>query len=249
MPIKCHIFGHSGRIGSLLLERLQQLELSHTSNPKEASIWLLAVPASAVEEILQRAQDRWVIDLSGYSKRKGIGHNGWDLSILPITTRLIQNPGCIAASVLLGLQQSGLAKCLAPADSIQVTAVCGRSIAHRSEQLTSPRLAKRLWSHPHVQEIQHVFPNVSIGHFTPIIHSDQSDGIFTSVTGTASQDLFSCGENVQFSRVVGTPNVEWQLRVHPDKRRFVLNVALDNLHYPVWHAAQWATTLNQGFTM
>ena len=237
--MNCHIFGKNGRIGTRLRQGLDQIDCEHTSAPASAAIWLLAVPASAVPEILEQAQDRWVIDMSGYSKRAGIGHSGWDLENGLPTKRLIQNPGCIAASVILGLQKSGLAKLIHPLAPIQVTAICGKTLLHRSEDLSSPRRANRLWTHPHVDEIEAWLPDISISHFVPIIHPNQASGILTSITGQTEKHCTDRGQPVVLDQVIGTANVHWERIIHPDSNRFVLNVALDNLQYPVWHALQW----------
>ena len=104
MKSKIYVYGHRGRIGSIVVHYLRTFNLSITDEPLDALIWILAIPVRVVPEILSEQGERWVIDMSGYSKRYQIG--GYGEAGIDSSHRVIQNVGCFASSVIQAFRLS-----------------------------------------------------------------------------------------------------------------------------------------------
>ncbi len=247
-----YIFGQTGRIG----QELVRLAHGHTlaTAPEDAAVWLLATPTPAAQAILARPDAPTVIDLSGALKRTGAGRYGLltDSGLLldgapPRPGDHLGNPGCIAASVIVGLQRAGLTADRL-AGPIHVSSVTGASTAHRSQQGTV-RLANRLLRHPHVDEIQQALPGVRLASFAPVIVYTQPRGILTVISGTlspAGQDAIQpLGGRLELGSVLGTDRVDVRLTREGDG--FTLGVVVDNLTFPAANAVRLVGAVGEGF--
>lgn len=243
--MKVHIWGHRGRLGSQLLARLPTQH--RCPSPHAADCWVLAVPSRAAPALLAQAAHRTVVDLSGALKHSGTGryalmhrdnlHDGHP----PQHGDHLANPGCFAGAVIRGLQHAQLVPHLN--GPIQVTAVGGKSTAHR-DQDGGIRLANRLQDHPHAGEIQQAFPGVQISHFALTVAYTQPQGILSITTGTLHPHAPLCTSGrstLDVNDALGQPDVLWKLHIHED--RFTLACAVDNIVFPVDNALRVIASL------
>lgn len=224
-----YVYGSTGRIGSILSNYLKKNRIPCVSKPTIADVIVLAVPHHAVEGLLKKHPKQKILDMSGFCKRSAIGVYGlhkWDPK-----ERIVQNVGCFASSVIQGLLRSNILG--ADIDgAIQISTIGGASTAHR-EQVETLRLARRLWNHPHQQEIEKAIPNLRISHFVITLQTAIEHGIWTCIMGRLLRDRPST-ERIDGNDILGRTQVPWSLQCQ--ERNFVLTTALDNLHYPAFHA-------------
>lgn len=233
------------------LERLAAADgLALVRTAEEASVVIVSLPSDAVNEALLGSllQGRSVIDMSGAAKRMGTARYG----LLSEGGRLLDgslpprglcygNPGCIAASVLVGLERAGLVGELA--GPVHVTAVGSASYAPPGQE-GEIRLARRLRSHPHVAELEAARPGLRIASFAPVIAYGTPRGLLSVISGPLAEPVTgTVGEPVPLDvkDVVGTAEVRFRLeRV---EAAFTLAVALDNLTFPAANAIALARSL------
>jgi N-acetyl-gamma-glutamylphosphate reductase len=235
-----HIFGSTGRIGREIVRLNSQHTLVDDSARAEA--WVLAVPGSAADSIIDRADGRSVIDMSGALKRSGRGRYGLlqKEGLLqdgspPAPGDLLANPGCFAGSVIVGMRLANIATPGAVVGPMAVMAVGGATTAHRSQK-GGMRLAKRQLDHPHAQEIQAAMPGLELESFALMVAYAQPRGILTILSGALMSETQTVPgvDSLDVAEVVGTPRVLHRLtRVGG---RFTLGVALDNLSFPAANA-------------
>lgn len=233
------------------LQRLAVAEgMALVSTAGEASVVIVSMPSDAVDEELLDSllQGRSVIDMSGASKRRGTACYG----LLTEQGRLLDgsvprrglcygNPGCIAASVLVGLQRAGLVGQLD--GSLHITAVGSASYAPPGQE-GELRLARRLRSHPHVAEIETAQPGLRIASFAPVVSYGTPHGLLTVISGQlAEPGAVTSGEPVPLDvkDVVGTAKVLH--RLEQVDAAFTLAVVLDNLTFPAANAIALARSL------
>jgi len=224
-----YLYGNNGRIGRVLLSYLNATDISIEENACNADIIVLATPYDSVEELLSRHPEQSILDMSGYCKRHHIGSYG--LNTWPVSSRIVQNIGCFASSVIIPLQQAGIVHQLSK--DVQIHCTGGGTTVSRKENSVM-RLARRLWDHPHQEEIERVFPSLSISHFIVNVNTQYAHGIWTCISGFSTAPLQEQGGDINGVKVLGSPSVHWNVRTH--QCHFVLCSALDNLHYPAFHA-------------
>jgi hypothetical protein len=229
------------------LARAEGLPLVQTA--EEASVVILSMPSDAVDAaLIDSLLPRTVIDMSGASKRLGTARYG----LLTEEGRLLDgsvprpgvcygNPGCIASSVLVGLQRAGLIGKLTGA--LHVTAVGGASYAPPG-QTGELRLARRLRTHPHVAEIEAAVPGLRLASFAPVVAYGTPSGLLSLISGQlagAHAPPHDKPAPLDVQDVVGTATVLHRLEVVDDT--FTLAVALDNLVFPAANALALARSL------
>ena len=224
-----YIYGALGRIGQVLESYLNSENIPRVKNPRYADIIVLAVPRTAVPELLAKHPQQQILDMSGYCKYKSIGRYG--ITGWPEGATIVQNVGCFASSVIQAFKR-------APFDIRDITggvhiSMMGGASVGQIAQTPQIRLARRLWNHPHLKEIKYVFPDLNIAHFVISLNSYMPHGIWTCIMGVLPYSIAST-DPIYGQTVWGTPKVSWS--VHAEQQRFVLNVALDNLHFPAYHA-------------
>ena len=240
--MKFYIYGKKGKIGEIVTHYCHLMEISLVDEPLQADCWFLAVPSSAVSHLLNQREHRGVIDLSGYCKRHNIGVYGVLDERLNRSSKIIQNPGCFASSVIEAFKRSGLDPHQLDG-SVSITSIGGASVAHRSEK-SGLRLSKRLWSHPHVKEIESVITGLEISHFTPVITHSQPHGICSLISGKLAQPIhIQSPPPFDLEEILGGSQVKWNWRVDASARRFLLSCVLDNLYFPAHHAVMIAQHL------
>lgn len=233
-----YLFGKSGRIGCATWKYLNNLDCIESKTPQDADIWILAIPQTAVPDILNSRGTRAVIDMSGYCKHEKIGVYG-NIDSLSIDHNIIQNVGCFASSVIEAFRQSNF-PVHTIVGGIHIVSVGGQSVTHRSEK-QSVRIAKRTWNHPHTDEICTQIQGLSIDSFVPIINCHQPHGITTVITGRVSKILdISFPPSFDTTDVSETPHFKWSGKWNQDTMCFQLFSCLDNLHFPALHAARIA---------
>jgi N-acetyl-gamma-glutamylphosphate reductase len=243
------ILGASGRMGQELVRLADEAQLEMVPSANEASAVIVAIPSDAVTaELLASLRDgRSVIDMSGASKRLGIARYGLLLDhgrlldgTAPVRGACFGNPGCIAASVLVGLTRAGLADKLA--GPVHVTAIGSASYAP-PDQDGELRLARRLRAHPHVAEIEAAHPAIRIASFAPVIAYGTPRGLLTVISGELATSLTTPMEPIALDvkDVVGTAEMRYRLEVNG--AAFTLAVALDNLTFPAANAIALARNL------
>jgi N-acetyl-gamma-glutamylphosphate reductase len=239
-------------------QELQRLaaaeELPLVPTADEASVVIVSMPSDAVNAPLLESllRGRSVIDMSGASKRMGTACYG----LLTEEGRLLDgslprrglcygNPGCIAASVLVGLERAGLVGRLGGA--LHVTAVGSASYAPPGQE-GELRLARRLRSHPHVAEIEAARSGLRIASFAPVVSYGTPSGLLTVISGpladadpAAAPVASSDAAPLDVKDVVGTAKV--QHRLEQVEAAFTLAVALDNLTFPAANALALARSL------
>ena len=256
-----HIVGRRGRIGAEL-DRLAQREgVVLTDDVDTADVVVLAVPSHAAARLLADGSiSGTVIDMSGALKAAGAGRYG----LLSASGRLLDggqprpgerlaNPGCLAASVILGLQAVGLDRGAGLAGPLHICAVGGASMAARGQQ-GGVRLARRLHDHPHVQEIEAALPGVVIDSFAPVISYAQPRGILAVITGRlaageqADRVSDQGVETLDVALVEETAEVRYRLTLGRavEPRPFTLGVVLDNLSFPAANALRLAQLVMGG---
>jgi hypothetical protein len=237
-----------------MVQELQRLAVAEgfalVRTAEEASVVIVAMPSDAVSEqmldsLLRR---RSVIDMSGAAKRMGTACYG----LLTEQGRLLDgslprrglcygNPGCIAASVLVGLQRTGLVGCLGGA--LHITAVGSASYAPPGQE-GELRLARRLRAHPHVAEVEAAQPELRIASFAPVVSYGTPHGLLTVISGSLAEPLaVTAGEPapLDVKQVIGTAKVLH--RLEQAEAAFTLAVALDNLTFPAANALALARSL------
>lgn len=243
--MRAYVFGHRGRLGACLVERLSPLGWL-TAGPDEADTWLLAVPTAAAPALLDRAGERTVIDLSGALKQQRAGRYALltEAGTLldgqpPRPGERLANPGCFASSVIVGVRRAGLAGVLR--GPLHVSAIGGRSTAHKSQD-GGLRLARRLSDHPHAAEVSQAL-GVEVASLALAVAYAQPGGILSIVTGTCDPDapLDPGADRLDVSDVLGTAEVRH--RLVREGERFTLGVALDNVRFPVDNAARLVAAL------
>lgn len=237
-------------MGRVLQRLADEAGLVLVPTADEASVVIVSMPSDAVSaELLQTLlQGRSVIDMSGASKRAGIARYGLLLDdgrlldgSIPARGLCYGNPGCIAASVLVGLQRAGLTDRLD--GPLHITAVGSASYAP-PDQEGKIRLARRLRTHPHVAEIEAARPGLRIASFAPVIVYDTPHGLLSVISGRLATPLAStAGEPVALDvkDVVGTATLRYRFDVEGPE--FTLAVALDNLTFPAANAITLARSL------
>ena len=229
-----YIYGKNGRIGTIVQQYATQQKVSIATDPKYAYISILAVPQSAVSSLLPNIVSPIIIDMSGFSKRHNLGT--YAATLQPFSDRILQNPGCFASSVIQGILRASLP--LSDIESpLHIATTGGASVDHPSAA-PGIRLAKRLWDHPHVQEIQKRFPKLRIASFTPIINHCQPHGIISTISGTLTKGTKSAKSKINIQETWGNAQVAWEL--HTQDKYFSLVCALDNLHFPACYAIRLA---------
>jgi N-acetyl-gamma-glutamylphosphate reductase len=243
------ILGASGRMGRELVRLADEARLSVVASANDASVVIVAIPSDAVTEsvLASLGEGRSVIDMSGTSKRLGLARYGLLLDhgrlldrAAPERGACFGNPGCIAASVLVGLSRAGLLDKLA--GPLHVTAVGSASYAPPDQQ-GEIRLARRLHAHPHVAEIEAAHPAIRIASFAPVIAYGTPRGLLTVISGELATSVATPTESVALDvkDVVGTAHVRYRLEVNGNS--FTLAMTLDNLTFPAANAIELARSL------
>ncbi len=247
-PLRLHIFGRRGRLGSAVAARLPGGSVAQT-DAEDAELWVLAVPTDAAHALLDDAGDRTVLDVSGALKRRGAGRYGLlgdDGRLLdgapPARGDRLANPGCFASAVIVGLQQAGLAGALR--GPLYVSAVGGASTAHKHQRGVL-RLARRLADHPHADEVRRA-TGVPVASFALAVAYAQPAGILATVSGTCdpAAPLHAGAAELDVDAVLGTATVAH--RVVRRGTHFTLGVALDNIVFPAANAARLIAALARG---
>ena len=237
--LRVYIYGQTGRIGSLVSFYLQKKQILCISNPAHADVIVLAVPQQAVESLLKKHHHQRILDMSGFCKRNHIG--GYGLHRWEPEYRILQNVGCFASSVIQGLLCAKI-KGLDIDGALYVNATGGASTAHKNQEETC-RLARRLWSHPHQEEIEKAIPALLISHFAITLQTGIHHGIWTCIMGRFYKPRSSTAP-IDGNHVLGRKDVHWALQCKEHK--FILTVALDNLHFPAFHACSLIQSLTEG---
>ncbi|MBP9738946.1 hypothetical protein KBD20_04620 [Candidatus Saccharibacteria bacterium] len=244
-----YIHGETGNIGSAFHKVIDtSSRYVHVDTANNADIIGLCVPSHIGATLLNQVlKDQLVIDFSGAAKQTQIGNYGLINSAgelwLPVAQELniYGNPGCMAAAVLIGLEQSGVLGYTK--NSLTITAVGGEKYSP-SGSTGELWVARRTHEHPHVAEIEHALESydISIASFVPIISRRTKSGLLVTVSGELS-DTYTKSDSsksaVDVKSVVGSDKLVSRLEVYTDSsdiKRFMLHMAIDNIHFVVANA-------------
>lgn len=244
--IALHIVGSNGKLGEDLGRLATDSGIRLELDPAAADFVAICTPSHVAQSVLgeNAYKNKIMIDLSGAAKQNHSGQYGlmredgtpWDNEFNP-SSDLYTNPGCIASAVIMGLGKAGLTNELLP-QSLDIFSVGGQTHAPAVEQ-DELKLARRLNSHPHVDEIEQAFDyDLRINSFMPSV-CDISSGLLVAAHGKTmyKPDLNQGSERLTVSDVVDTDLIKHRLEI-PDRDAvegelvdFSLGVVVDNLRF------------------
>lgn len=192
--IKVGIYGHRGRLGSPLIELLQEhpkTDVVYTQSRSEGEegsledveVAFLALPPDKSEEYLSDFKDKKVIDLSPDHRCE----EGWIYGLPEMNREEIENakrvanPGCYTTSIVLGL-----APLQEELEEVEITAISGISGAGKEpKEEDNFRTYQTGRKHYQIEEIEEQL-DIEINSFAPVV-SDRTDrGILSRIFARGS---------------------------------------------------------------
>lgn len=232
------IRGEGGNVGQDLKQAVAGLPIDLVDNHEDAEFVALCVPSHVATEALMADtyHNQKVIDFSGAAKRNNVGEYGLMIDYempwrnIDVNAHIFGNPSCIASAVLLGMRTAKLKP--DRFKPIQVFSVGGKSYAHTAED-QQISLARRLYDHPHIKEIQkasYSWPGyMAVSSFMPVITGGVDSGLFVGVSGQCYEDDRHEEKILNTGDVVGSGRLDYRLEI--EDSNFSLGVVIDNLRF------------------